>query len=98
MSDRLDSILYTLNSLHSVSITLTEFARELIVNPSATLTEVEEVPELLAEALATTLDCLGTDRLTEAQTQLVSALLRFVEGNVPQGEVSASTVARPASR
>jgi hypothetical protein len=90
MSDRLDSILYTLNSLHSVSITLTEFARELIHNPEATLTDMEEVPELLAEALATTLDCLGTDRLTEAQTQLVGALLRFVEGNVPQSRAAAS--------
>jgi hypothetical protein len=90
MSDRLDSILYTLNSLHSVSITLTEFARELINNPEATLTDMEEVPELLAEALATTLDCLGTDRLTEAQTQLVGALLLFVEGSVPQSRAAAS--------
>jgi hypothetical protein len=81
MSERLDSILYTLNSLHAVSITLTELARELASNPAATLSGTDEAPALLADALATTLDLLPSGSLTDDHARLLGALLRFAQSN-----------------
>ena len=83
MSETLDRILVTLNEVNSVSITLTEYARDLAQNPEATLTDFEEVPELLADALATALDYLPPDRLTDDRTQLLGALRKYLEGWVP---------------
>ncbi len=76
----LDRILITLNSLHSASITLTEHARDLATDPQARLSDFEDVPELLADALRTALDALPDDRLTEPRTQLLGALNRYLEG------------------
>jgi hypothetical protein len=80
MSERLDLILVALNELHSVSITLTEYARELSADPAARLTDFEDVPELLASALATSLDALPEDRMTHDRNQLLGASRRFLDG------------------
>lgn len=76
----LDRILFTINSLHSAATTLTEHARELAAHPDARLTDYEDVPELLADALATALDALPEDRLTEERNQLLGACRRYIEG------------------
>jgi hypothetical protein len=80
MPERLDLILYTVNSLHSAAITLTEYARELPADPEARLTDFEDVPELLAESLVTALEALPDDRLTEDRSQLLGALRRYLDG------------------
>lgn len=82
-ADRLDLILVTINSLHSVATTLTEYARDLARDPDERLTDFEDVPELLADALATALDSLPDDRLTDERGQLLGALRRYLEGWVP---------------
>lgn len=76
----LDLILVATNNLHSAAITLTEHARDLATDPAATLSDFEEVPELLAEALATALDALADDKLTEDRAQLLGALRRYLDG------------------
>lgn len=85
MPDRpnLDLILVTINGLHSVSITLTERARELAADPDARLSDFEDVPELLADALATALDALPEGSLTDERIQLLGACRRFIEGWAP---------------
>lgn len=80
MHDNLDRILCAAISLQAVAITLTEYARELPADPAARLSDFEDVPELLADALATALDALPEDRLTEDRTQLLGALRRYLEG------------------
>lgn len=80
MADRIDVVLVALNELHGASVTLTEFARELATNPDAHLSDFEEVPELLADALATALDCLPEGSLGESRTQLLGALRKYLEG------------------
>jgi hypothetical protein len=80
MADRLDTILVTINQLHSATITLTEFARDLAGDAAATLSDFEDVPELLADALATALESLPGARLGESRTQLLGALRRYLEG------------------
>ena len=79
----LDRILVALNSLHGAAITLTEHARDLATNPEARLTDFEDVPENLADALVTALEALPDDRLTEERTQLLGALRRYLEGWTP---------------
>lgn len=79
----LDRILFALNSLHSAAITLTEHARELATSPEARLSDFEDVTENLADALATALEALPEDRLTEDRTQLLGALRRYLEGWTP---------------
>ncbi len=81
VSERINSLLFTVNSLHSVSISLTEFARELLVKPDATLTDPEVALDLLAEALATIVGCLPADKLTDVHEQLLTVLLRFHKAN-----------------
>lgn len=82
-TDRLDLILVTINSLHAVATTLTEYARDLASDPAERLTDFEDVPELLADSLATALDALPEDRLTDERGQLLGALRRYLEGWVP---------------
>lgn len=79
----LDRILVALNSLHGAAITLTEHARDLATNPEARLTDFEDVPENLADALVLALEALPDDRLTEERTQLLGALRRYLEGWTP---------------
>lgn len=62
---------------------LTEHARDLATNPEARLTDFEDVPENLADALVTALEALPDDRLTEERTQLLGALRRYLEGWTP---------------
>lgn len=76
----LDRIFVTINSLHAATITLTEHAWELTTDPEARLSDFEDVPELLADALATAIDALADDRVTEARNQLLGALRRYLEG------------------
>lgn len=83
MTDRLDQVLVAINSLHAAATTLTEYARELAANPDGRLTDFEDVPELLADALATALDALPEARLTEERNQLLGALQRYLEGWTP---------------
>jgi hypothetical protein len=80
MTERLDTILVAINQLHSASVTLTEFARDLVTNPAASLSDFEEVPELLADTLATALEALPEGSLGESRTQLLGALRRYLEG------------------
>jgi len=80
MTDRLDTVLVAINELHGASITMTEFARELASNPAASLSDFEEVPELLADTLATALEALPEGSLGESRTQLLGALRRYLEG------------------
>jgi hypothetical protein len=80
MTDRLDNILVATNDLHSAAITLTEYARVLVENPNARLSDFEDVPELLASALATALDALPEDRMRDNRNQLLGALRRYLEG------------------
>lgn len=84
MPDRLDQTLVALNSLHAASITLTEYARDIVAQgEAARLSDFDDVPELLADALRTALDALPQDRLTEDRTQLMGALNRYLEGWAP---------------
>lgn len=79
----LDRILVAVNSLHAAGITLTEHARDLATDPTARLTDLEDVPENLADALTVALEALPDDRLTEERTQLLGALRRYLEGWTP---------------
>ena len=79
----LDLILVTINGLHSVVTTLTEYARELATDPDARLTDFEDVPELLADALATAIDALPDDCMTDDRSQLLGACRRFTQGWAP---------------
>ncbi len=83
MSDRLDLILVTINSLHSVATTLTEYAREIAADPEARLSDFEDVPELLASALALSLDALPNASMTDDRIQLLGAAIKFTEGWTP---------------
>jgi hypothetical protein len=80
MAERLDTILVAINQLHGASITMTEFARSLATDPTASLSDFEEVPELLTDALATALESLPEGSLGESRTQLLGALRRYLEG------------------
>ena len=81
---RIDQALVALNSLHSVSITFTEYARDIAAQgDQARLSDFEDVPELLADALRSALDALPEERLTEDRTQLLGALNRYLEGWTP---------------
>lgn len=77
----LNHTLYIINSLHSVTITMTEYARDIAaLDKTARLSDFEDVPELLAEALTFALDAMPEDRLTEDRTQLLAALRRYLDG------------------
>jgi non-ribosomal peptide synthetase component F len=81
MSDRLDLILVTINALNSAAITLTEYARDIAVQgETARLSDFEEAPELIADALIVALESLSEDRMNEARNQLLGALRRYVGG------------------
>lgn len=82
MSD-LDRILVVLNSLHSAAITLTEYARDQATDPAAILTDFEDTTEQIAFALATALEALPDDRMTDSRNQLLGALRRYLEGWTP---------------
>ncbi len=83
MSDRLDLILITINSLHSVATTLTEYAREVAADPEARLSDFEKVPELLADALTAAFDALPEASMTDDRNQLLGAARKFIEGWAP---------------
>jgi hypothetical protein len=74
------TILVAINQLGAATIDLSNFARDLAGNPAATLSDLEEVPEFLADALATVLDSLPEARLDESRTQLLGALRRYLKG------------------
>lgn len=86
MPDRpdLDQTLVVLNNLHSVSTTLTEFARDQVAQgDAARLSDFEEVPELLAHSLVTALQALPEEHMTDDRNQLLGALRRFLDGWTP---------------
>lgn len=85
MTDRpdLDQILVAITGLNAAAVTLTEYARDLSRDPAATVTTFEDLHETIADALATALDALHPDQLTDDHTQLRGALARFLEGWAP---------------
>jgi hypothetical protein len=83
MTARLDLILCAVNDLHAAATTLVEYARDLATDPQATLTTFEDTPQCIATALATALESLGDDKMTEDDTQLLGALRRYLEGWIP---------------
>lgn len=76
----LDLILSAVNGLHSAATTLTEYARELAQNPAARLSNLEDVPELLADAIVIALEAMPEDHMTDDRNQLVGALRRYLDG------------------